>query len=439
MNAPAWLKVIGRLMSMIDQAPAHDVHPIPVSSVPLAPLTAPVTTFLLSLAGATAIMPACPIRQGSAMLTATASTSERADFLDWLRVIAIGFLLLYHTGMLFVGWGWHIENAETASVLQLPMAIAHRLRMPLLFVIAGASIYFALRRRSAAQVLFERSKRLLLPLLAGIVLIVPPQLYLERLFRQQWSGDYLSFFSERVMQLQPYPQGDLSWHHLWFIAYLFVYCLLLVPLFARWRKRSCTLKPGHWLYALGLILGVNEAILKPLFPETHNLISDWYTFNHYAVLFIFGFMLSWLPGSWNWLQQQRRCSLLLGALLALVFAGLREAGQLPGEGTAEAVLANLFTWVWLLVFLGYGKQWLSFSNASLQYLRQASYPVYILHQTVIILLGYLVIQQPWAWQAKYLVILVLTVLICFGLYECLIRRWGLLRVVFGLKMQSQPI
>ena len=370
------------------------------------------------------------------MHTTTASTSERADFLDWLRVIAIGFLLLYHTGMLFVGWGWHIENAETATALQLPMAIAHRLRMPLLFVIAGASLYFAFRRRSAAQVLFERTKRLLLPLLAGMLLIVPPQIYLERLFNQQWSGDYLSFFTERVLQLQPYPQGDLSWHHLWFIAYLFVYCLLLVPLFARWHQCTCSLQPGNWLYALGLLLGVNEAILKPLFPETHNLTSDWYTFNHYALLFIFGFLLSWLPGSWNWLQQQRRSSLLLGMLLVLGFAVLRWAGYLPKEGPAEAFLANLFTWVWLLVFLGYGKQWLSFSNAGLRYLRQASYPVYILHQTVIILLGYGVIQQPWTWQVKYLLVLGLTVLSCFGLYEGLIRRWGLLRVLFGLKLRA---
>ncbi len=121
----------------------------------------------------------------------------------------------------------------------------------------------------------------------------------------------------------------------------------------------------------------------------------------------------------------------------LGFLGQRGAGFLPKNGAGEAVLAKLFTWVWLLVFLGYGKRWLSFSNVSLRYLRQASYPVYILHQTVIIMLGYLVIQQPWSWQAKYLVVCALTVLICFGLYEGLIRRWGLLRVLFGLKMQPQ--
>ena len=92
------------------------------------------------------------------------TSSTRYDFLDWLRVLAIFVLLFFHTGMIFVGWGWHIENAQVIESLQLPMDIAHRLRMPLLFVIAGAGLWFALGSRTAMQVLRERSLRLLLPL-----------------------------------------------------------------------------------------------------------------------------------------------------------------------------------------------------------------------------------------------------------------------------------
>ena len=90
-------------------------------------------------------------------------TNERYEFLDWLRVMAIFVLLFFHTGMLFVGWGWHITNAETIPALQLPMDIAHRLRMPLLFLIAGAGMWFALKRRSAGALIGERSLRLLVP------------------------------------------------------------------------------------------------------------------------------------------------------------------------------------------------------------------------------------------------------------------------------------
>src|SRR5687768_13740527 len=124
--------------------------------------------------------------------------STRYDFLDWLRVIAIFVLLFFHTGMLFVGWGWHIENAETLTALQLPMGISHRLRMPLLFVIAGAGMWFALGSRNGSGLVRERSMRLLIPIIAGMLLVVPPQIYFERLFRGQWDGGYLSFFFERV-------------------------------------------------------------------------------------------------------------------------------------------------------------------------------------------------------------------------------------------------
>ena len=103
--------------------------------------------------------------------------ATRHDFLDWLRVLAILVLLFFHTGMLFVGWGWHIENAEQLEVLRRPMEISHRLRMPLLFLIAGAGSWFALPQRSGRERLRERSLRLLVPILCGMLLIVPPQIY----------------------------------------------------------------------------------------------------------------------------------------------------------------------------------------------------------------------------------------------------------------------
>src|SRR6187549_1585730 len=136
--------------------------------------------------------------------------TPRYEFLDWLRVLAILLLLFFHTGMLFVGWGWHITNAETIPALEFPMGIAHRLRMPLLFVIAGAGMWFALGNRSGGGLVRERSLRLLLPLVAGMFLVVPPQIFIERLFRGQWDGGYVAFFFERVLQLHPYPSGDFS-------------------------------------------------------------------------------------------------------------------------------------------------------------------------------------------------------------------------------------
>jgi glucan biosynthesis protein C len=359
--------------------------------------------------------------------------TSRYEFLDWLRVIAIFLLLFFHTGMLFVGWGWHITNAETIPALQLPMDLAHRLRMPLLFVIAGAGMWFALKRRTGTAFIAERTWRLLVPAVVGMFLIVPPQVFVERVAHGQWSGGYLDFMWQRVFQFQPYPAGDFSWHHLWFIIYLYVYVLLLVPLLLWWRKAQFDLRPGAWIYALALPLGINEALLKPIFPETHNLISDWYVFNHYLLLTMYGFLLASMQGVWDWFAQHRHASLALGLTTLLGGLALIEVGVIHRGTPADSVFANIFTWIWLLVFLGYGRQHLSFGNRLLTWARDASYPVYILHQTVIIMIAFKVIQQPWAPWTKYWVVLIATLLTCVLLYEFVLRRFALTRVVFGIK------
>jgi len=359
--------------------------------------------------------------------------STRYEFLDWLRVIAIFVLLFFHTGMLFVGWGWHIQNAEIIPSLEWPMDLAHRLRMPVLFIIAGAGLWFALQRRTGAGLIKERTLRLLVPAIIGMFLIVPPQVFVERIAHGQWSGGYLEFMTQRVFQFQPYPAGDFSWHHLWFIIYLYVYVLLLLPLMLWWRRAKPALRPGLWIHALALPLCVNEALLKPLFGETHNLVSDWYIFNHYLLLTTYGFMLASTHGAWDWLAEKRHWSLLLGLTALLTLLALFQSGAVAHDTTTDHVLANIFTWSTVLAFLGYGRQHLSFGNRLLSWARDASYPVYILHQTVIIVIAYTVIQQPWRPWTKYWVVLVATLVTCVLLYEFLLRRFGVLRIAFGIK------
>ena len=193
------------------------------------------------------------------------------------------------------------------------------------------------------------------------------------------------------------------------------------------------MRAGPWIYALALPLCLNEALLKPLFPETHELLNDWYTFNHYLLLTIYGFVLASTRGAWDWFAQWRYRSLI--AALAIVGGGLTliEYGVIQRDTPADAIMANLFTWTSLMAFLGFGRHHLSFGNRLLSWARDASYPIYILHQTIIIIVAYFVIQQPWAAWSKYWIVLGATLLISVLLYEFLLRRIRVLRVAFGIK------
>jgi glucan biosynthesis protein C len=313
------------------------------------------------------------------------------------------------------------------------MDLAHRLRMPLLFVIAGAGMWYALQRRTLGAFTRERALRLLVPALAGMLLIVPPQVYVERVVDGEWHGGYFAFLWQRVFQFVPYPLGDFSWHHLWFIIYLFVYVLLLLPLMSWWRRARPVIRPGVWQFALALPLGLNEALLKPLFPEVHNLVGDWYIFNHYLLLTVYGFALATMPGAWDWLAAWRRRSLAVAVTITVSLLTMFETGVIAHDSIADQLLANVFTWTWLLTFLGYGRAHFSFGNRLLEWSRDASYPVYILHQTVIILIAWPVIAQAWSPGVKYWLVLSSTLLICVLAYELVLRRFAWLRVLFGIK------
>jgi glucan biosynthesis protein C len=368
------------------------------------------------------------------MLPVNSTKSVRYDFLDWLRVAAIFLLLMMHSGMIFSGLGWVIKNTQTFWWLDWPLALAHRLRMPLLFAISGAGLWYAMGRRRGIEVARERSLRLLVPVIVAMFLTVPPQIYFRRLFLHQWQGSYFEFFITRVLRFQLYPQGDFGWMHLWFIAYLYVYVLLLLPVLLRWRRSAVQVQPGVWLYLLVVPLAVNEAVLKPLFPGTLNLLGDWYVFNQYLLITLFGFLLASLREGWNWLESHRRLSFGFSIASVLALLALFRVGPVqPHFAVIDAVVGNVFTWTSLLALVGYGRRYLSFENGLLRWARDASYPIYILHQTLIVVIGYFVIQQPWNAMLKYGVIWLGALASCVLLYELCIRHTVITRVMFGMK------
>jgi len=369
---------------------------------------------------------------------------ERRYDLDWLRVMVFGLLILYHVGMFFVPWGWHIKNNEISESMRWPMLFINQWRLPILFVISGMGTRFALSFRTQQQFLGERTYRLLIPLVFGMLLIIPPQVFVERIVNEQFTGSYWSYFVSGTAFQGIYPQGNFSWHHLWFLPYLLVYSLAFSGLFVylrnhpenrliRWLDKMLQKPRNLYLFIIPLYLA--ETLMEPFFPSTHALVGDWFNLVNYGMLFLFGYLLISVKETfWKSLEAVKGPALVLGisgfALLLLIHMFIEDSVVVHfTEGLIKVV--NL--WSWILVLFAYGAQYLNRQSQLLAYCNQAVYPYYILHQTITIIIAYFLMDLSWSVTWKFFVLTLGTFLVSGIIYELLIRRIKLLWPFFGLK------
>jgi len=371
----------------------------------------------------------------------TIEKPDRLHDLDWLRVLVFGLLILYHVGMFFVPWDWHIKNNELSGGLQYPMRFVNLWRLNILFMISGMGTWLALGKRSGGQYARERLKRLLVPLVFGMLVIVPPQVYLERLVCGDYQGSYLGFLIRDAFH-GVYPEGNVSWHHLWFLPYLLLFSLVLAPVFVhmrrhpanRWTKflsKAVTHPTGMLIFILPLWL--TEAFLQPRFPSTHDLIGDWYNLVLYFLLFFSGFSLMAAGRAFRDSVRNKRRPYLLTGVLGIL-AHIMLSSQFAGfPGLLLPLIRVVGYWFMILGLFGYAARYLNRESGLIRYCNKAVYPFYILHQTVTVVLGYRVMDKSWPMAWKGLILIAGTFGICWLLYEFLIRRIPLLRPLFGVK------
>ncbi len=362
--------------------------------------------------------------------------------LDWIRVIVFGILIIYHVGMFFVPWGWHIKNNEISSDLRWPMLFVNQWRLASLFLISGMGTCFAMSRRSSRQYITERLKRLLVPLIFGMLVIVPPQVYIERLAYNGYTAGYFHFWIYDAFQ-GVYPEGNLSWHHLWFLPYLLIFSIVLTPLFVflkkhpestflQFQRNLLQRSPWHLLwYIIPLFLA--EGLVEPFFEVTHALIDDWFTIVFFIFIFFYGFnFISIGPTFWKALDRIKKSALILGIGIFAIYFYLLFLEDTTLKHFVEAAFKTVNMWLWLLVIFGYGASFLNKPSKILSYCNTAVYPFYILHQTVTVILCYFIFQSDLSITVKFLFLSVGTFLISGLIYE-LIRRIKILRPLFGLK------
>lgn len=375
---------------------------------------------------------------------------ERRYDIDWLRVIAFYILIFYHTGMIFVPWEFHIKNNPTAEWFETWMAFLSQWRLPLLFLISGVGVCYALGKRSAGQFMGERTRRLFIPIVLGLLVIVPPQIYVERISHGVQYASYFDFW-KTVFNFIPYPEGNTSWHHLWFVVYIFFFSFLMLPLFLYLRSVKAAIlrerisryikRRPNSIYLFMLPLIIIYYTMSPLFPTTHKLIGDWYNLSFSLVFFVFGFLISVVDGFWDIIAAKRKQSLIISAIPIsfLILFVWGPTFEIMSEDTVfffilYGFLKTLLISTFILGVLGYGRVLLNKPGKFLNWANESVYPLYILHQTVELIIGYFIIKLNWPVMPKFFLVVAGTFGISILLYEIFIRRFNFMRFFFGMKM-----
>jgi surface polysaccharide O-acyltransferase-like enzyme len=363
---------------------------------------------------------------------------ERRYDLDALRVLAVLLLIPFHSARVFdVFDPFYVKNPETSEGLSWAVvAFLNPWHMPLLFVLAGAATWLALGHRGPKAYAGERTKRLLIPFLFGVLVIVPPQGFLASHFRgshvsvASFLGDYWTV------------EGDLSGYtgswtpaHLWFIGFLFIFSLVALPLFVRWHGRQ--IRTRWLLFAMPLVLLLANELPAP----NDGPQNPWYS----LALFVAGFLVVADEPTERAVHRHWRPLLAAAAVtmttVMLVWSSGADGGWRNGSllDIGFSLFEEANTWIWVLALLGAGKALLGTPIRGLRYASEASFPGYVLHQTVIVAVAYVVVGWDLgAWQ-KFATMVLASLAITLMLYEAVVRRTNTTRFLFGMKpIRPQP-
>src|SRR4030081_1776643 len=248
---------------------------------------------------------------------------ERRVDLDWVRIGAFGLLIFYHVGMLYVSWGFHIKSVHRITALGPLVLVLNPWRLALLFLVSGAATRFMLQKYRIGPLLRSRSTRLLIPLIFGMLVIVPPQAYDQILESMGYPAGFLDFYTRHYFAFGPQfcrPGPCIllpTWNHLWFVAYLWIYTMALgavliaAPGLLGWIERRLPPALSGVLRLIGpsVVFAAYRLMLLPSFPSTHALFGDWYNHAVYVTVFLLGFVLVRAEGFWDAIEGQRRLAL----------------------------------------------------------------------------------------------------------------------------------
>lgn len=366
------------------------------------------------------------------------AATRRYD-LDALRVGAFLLLLLYHLGMFYVPWDWHVKSSHIVPDLEPWMGALNPWRLSLLFVISGTATRFMSEKASSGELAGQRSQRLLVPLAFGMILIVAPQSWAQVVEQKGYAGSFLEFWPRYLSFDSSFGIILPTYNHLWFVAYLWVYTMLAIVLRPCWptidRVASRLLEGSALIILPALLFGLYRATAERAWGETHIVFADGYGHLQYGTAFLLGLVMARTDAAWNLLERRRLA--LLGAACACLGVSLllRRYGDMADAGVsagAAAFVREAYAWTTICALFGYARRYIRSGSPLLTTLTEAVFPFYIIHQTAIVLAGHFLKPLGLPALAEAATILAIEIGACLATYG-LALAVPILRLPLGLK------
>ena len=371
---------------------------------------------------------------------------ERHYGMDWLRIGAFGLLIFYHVGMVFVPWGFQVKTAHPLAWAEIPMFLTNPWRLTLLFVVSGyASRALLAKSGGAGAFLSSRSARLLIPLLFGMAVIVPPQAWVELTTQHGYRPGYLEFLARDYFRFRFLDGIALpTWNHLWFVGYLWLYSLVLavgVAVLGGGRPQALfdrAFGGGRAIVVPAVYFVLLEAVLFHRTEDTHDLVGDGVAHLRHVPAFLFGFAMARSPAVMAAFERHWRASAGVALACFATIAALLVAWPdftFPDSAAvlwAWRIARHLETWTAIAALIGFAERFLNRDHRWRATLAEATFPFYIIHQTIIVVVESALLPLQLGPTTEFAILVATTVAGCWTFYA-VGARIGLLRPLIGLK------
>lgn len=355
----------------------------------------------------------------------------RRYYIDNLRWLAILLLFPFHAAQIWSGGeysGFYIWS-HTNTVLYIFSTAVYPWYMTFLFVIAGMSCKYALLKRTYKQFVAERTKKLLIPFLFGLLVLVPVMTYTAEVFFNEYNGGYwrqYELFFTKETDLTGY-HGGFTPAHLWFLLFLFVISLAVLPIILLQKKRLPKLQADGISYLFIILLFVPEWLCQYILNIGGKSLGQ------FMILFLFGYYILSEESVLHKLKQYRFVCLTIFILSGSLYVYLYCFINL--RNICLTGLYIFFGWIGILTLLGIGQTKLDVHNRLSDYLTRASFPVYLLHMPILVVTGFFILKFPVGVAGQFLLIVLISVMATFLIYE-IVRRVPVLRFFLGISMRK---